>query len=152
MIMRYLKYLSIAIAAVVAAISCTEEKGGITPDNNFTLESDAAQWRSDSLFLGWEAVSVEVKVVHAANSNAWTIRCSLDDAWCTYDQKEDILTVQATDNTGEGVRETYVDVCIGENVKRIVIQQENKYIPPHVNDPSDLPETTWDGSETDWVM
>lgn len=150
--MRYLRYFLIAAAAVVAAISCSDEKDVIKPDNRFTLESDAEQWRSDSLFLGWEKVSVDVKVVHDATSNAWTIKCFLDDAWCTYDQEGDVLTVTAADNTGDALRQTYVDVCIGENEKRVVILQENKYIPPHVNDPSDLPETTWDDNENDWIM
>ena len=151
MIMRYIEYLVIAFAAAVMALSCSDGDDVIVADNSFVLESDAGQWRGDSLFLGWEAVSVDVNVNHAVTSNAWTIKCALDDAWCTYKTEGDVLTVTVQDNTEDEPRQTYVDVCIGENRKRVIILQENKYVPPHVNDPSDLPHTGWDETETDWV-
>jgi len=157
--MKYIKYIYIAIA-VAFAFACTNEGGpGVEADNNFTFESEAPQWCPDTLKVGpdtlkfdWVKSSATVDVLHGVTSNEWDIKTSLNDAWATYSKKLDeernveYLTVKVEANIGTSLRQTYVDVRMGENVKRIIILQ-NCY----PGNQAELPSTEWDEGETEWT-
>lgn len=152
--MRYMKYIRFIIAAlaVVLVFSCDNENVQIQPDNDFTFECDAPQWRpdvngqADTLVFGWESAKANVNIIHEASSNAWKVRCSLDDAWANYDAVDDVLIVKVEANIGVQVRKTSLDVVMGENSKKIVVIQGS-----YPRNGSQLPETGWDDEEDPWV-
>lgn len=152
--MRYMKYIRFIIAALAVTLvfSCDNENVQIQPDNDFTFECDAPQWRpdangqADTLVFGWESAKANVNIKHEASSNAWKVRCSLDDAWANYDAVDDVLIVKVEANIGVQVRKTSLDVVMGENSKKIVVIQGS-----YPRNGSQLPETGWDDEEDPWV-
>lgn len=146
------KILGITILlAGLFAVSCKNDNlPEIVPNNEFTVECDAAQWNDGVLEFSPEAASVTIRVVHDASANAWKIRCNLDDAWAKYATLEDNLIITVKPNNGIEPRTTWVDVVIGENSYHITINQDNEFIPTYVPQPSYLPETVWKEGETVW--
>lgn len=159
MIMKYLKHI-LMLSAAVLAFSCTPDGPDSVADNNFKFECDAPDvvgapvvWAPgssaevpDTLKFGWESASADVDVVHAASSNEWSIRCELDASWCTYATDIDVLTVTVAANITTAVRRSFVDVQMGENSKRIIIEQGH-----YSRTESELPETGWDDEEDEWT-
>ena len=133
--MNHIKFIIVALA-VTFTFSCDNENVRIQPDNDFTFECDAPQWRpdangqADTLVFGWESAKANVNIIHEASSNAWKVRCSLDDAWANYESVDDVLVV----------------TVMGENSKKIVVVQG-----AYPRTGSQLPETGWDDDDDSWV-
>lgn len=152
--MRYMKHIKFIIAALalMPAFSCGNDNISIQPDNDFTFECDAPQWRpdvdgqADTLVFDWESAQVNVNIIHEASSNAWQVRCSLDDAWASYDSVDDALIVNVDANIGVQVRKTSLEVVMGENSKKIIVVQG-----AYPRNGSVLPETGWDEDEDSWT-
>ena len=149
--MNHIKFIIVALA-VTLAFSCDNENVRIQPDNDFTFECDAPQWRpdangqADTIVFGWESAKANVNIIHEASSNAWKVRCSLDDAWANYESVDDVLVVTVDANIGVAVRKTSLDVVMGENSKKIVVVQG-----AYPRTGSQLPETGWDDDDDSWV-
>lgn len=137
-------------AAILIPQACKEKENPIKPDNEFSLECADSTWKDGSLSFPADKTSAKVTVVHRENANAWAIRCDLDAAWASFRTVDDDLYINVKANNGKNERSTWVDVVIGENSKRITIEQDFFFIPAYEPDPSVLPETTWNDDETIW--
>jgi hypothetical protein len=152
--MRYMTNIKFILAtlALVLMCSCDNETAETVADNNFTLECSAPQWRTgsngqaDTLVFGWERARAEVNIIHEVTSNAWKVRCPLDDTWADYESVEDILVVEVNANIGVAERSTSLEVVMGENSKKIVVIQG--FYP---RNGSVLPDTEWDVEDESWV-
>ena len=117
------KILTIIVSAL-AVFACGKKTAEIEPNNEFTVESIADEWRDDgSLEFTADGGSALIKVVHETSANAWKVRCPLNDAWVTFETELDDLTVLVAANDGQEDRSSYVDVVIGQNTRRIPILQ-----------------------------
>lgn len=138
------KHTSIFFFTLAAILAGCGNKEEITVNNEFELSTY-------ELAFECEESSRTVNVIHDVSSNAWGVRCALDDWWCTYTQSGDELIVSVSRNDSGADRTTYAEVVIGGNSKRIDISQKAFEIPPHedVDEPIKLPDTLWDTTETE---
>lgn len=140
------KHALISILALVGILAGCANKEEHKVNNEFTLST------YELVFEG-EASTQSVNVFHDVTSNAWGVRCALDDWWCTYSQYNDELVVSVEENDTGAERKTYAEVVIGEFSKRIEITQKAVVLPPPPVDediPSTLPDSIWDSFENEW--
>lgn len=150
--MKNIKYM-IAVLALASLCSCEDTDVQRNVNNDFTFESAAPQWKPaaqengvDTLVFGWEAAEADINIIHDVTSNEWKVRCSLDDSWANYTPQEDVLTVSVKANITTEERQTYADVVVGENSRKIIVIQS--FYP---RNGSTLPDTSWDEDEVDWT-
>lgn len=150
MLMKTLRYILLLSLLPVAFACSGVKKSDVVNNNEFTIESSDPRWEDGKLTFAPEGGEAVLHIVHDVTSVAWRMRCALDDAWCTYKSEADVLKVIVAPNPEDNSRETYFDIIIGEHTRRVTVEQRFIEAPPHVTDPSELPDTEWDNEDTPW--
>jgi len=151
--MRYFKRILICLSVALSIMACDNglKESDVVNNNEFTLECKDARWADGIISFAPEGGSVILHIAHDVTSVAWQIRSVLDDFWCSYERDVDDLIIIALPNTDEKTRNTHFEVIIGENIIRVEVTQNFIVKPPHVSDPSELPDTDWSGDEESWI-
>ena len=113
---------TVLLLAFVAMVACSDV--GRNDDIDFTISCDAMEFSGNTLSFESGSQTIMIEIITGENAGKWNARCPIEDVWCTLSILAGQLVVSVTQNNTNAVRSSWIQLSLGDHVKRIDLTQD----------------------------
>ncbi len=114
--------MAAALMMFAAAAGCNKEEGEINED--FTITSEDVQFDGNTLSFKGERKTLLLDVATEEAAGKWEAYSPTDDRWIYLYQQDGSLAVTVEGNNTDAPRSSWIEIALGSNSRRIVVEQD----------------------------